>query len=42
MNDLDPNSPNSPDSQRRLFMALALAMGLTFVYTTFFAPQPPP
>ncbi len=42
MNDLDPLSPNSPDSQRRLMMALALAMGLTFVYTFFFAPQPPP
>ncbi|HSP81150.1 MAG TPA: hypothetical protein VLQ93_21700, partial [Myxococcaceae bacterium] len=40
MNDLDPN--NSPDSQRRLMVALALAMALTFVYTFFFGPQQAP
>ena len=38
MNDLDPNSPNSPDSQRRLLVALALAMVLTFAYTYFVRP----
>ena len=39
MNDLDPLSPNSPDSQRRLLVALALAMVLTFAYTFFLAPK---
>jgi YidC/Oxa1 family membrane protein insertase len=42
MNDLDPLSPNSADSQRRLMVALALAMALTFAYTYFAAPQGPP
>ncbi|PTL77137.1 membrane protein insertase YidC [Vitiosangium sp. GDMCC 1.1324] len=42
MNDLDPLSPNSPDSQRRLLVALALAMALTFAYTFFFAPKGAP
>lgn len=41
MNDLDPLSPNSADSQRRLLVALALAMVLTYAFTTFFAPQAP-
>ena len=41
MNDLDPFSQNSPDSQRRLMVALALAMVLTFAYTYFFPPQAP-
>jgi YidC/Oxa1 family membrane protein insertase len=41
MNDLDPLSPNSADSQRRLLLALALAMVLTYVFTTFFAPKGP-
>jgi YidC/Oxa1 family membrane protein insertase len=42
MNDLDPLSPNSADSQRRLLTALALAMVLTFAYTFFFAPKGTP
>jgi YidC/Oxa1 family membrane protein insertase len=42
MNDLDPLSSNSPDSQRRLLVALALAMVLTFAYTFFFPHQAPP
>lgn len=42
MNDLDPLSPNSADSQRRLMTALALAMALVFAYTFFFAPKGPP
>ena len=42
MNDLDPLSPQSPDSQRRLLVALALAMALTFAYTYFFSPKGPP
>ncbi|EPX64070.1 Inner membrane protein translocase component YidC, long form [Cystobacter fuscus DSM 2262] len=41
MNDLDPLSPNSADSQRRLLVALALAMVLTYAFTTFFSPKPP-
>jgi YidC/Oxa1 family membrane protein insertase len=42
MNDLDPLSSNSPDSQRRLMTALVLAMVLTFAYTYFFPPQASP
>jgi YidC/Oxa1 family membrane protein insertase len=42
MNDLDPLSPNSADSQRRLMVALALAMALVFAYSFFFTPQAPP
>ncbi|HEX8437214.1 MAG TPA: hypothetical protein VF697_19035, partial [Archangium sp.] len=42
MNDLDPLSPQSADSQRRLMVALALAMVLTFAYTFFFSPKVPP
>jgi len=41
-NDLDPLSPNSAESQKRLLMALGLAMLLTLAYTTFFSPQAPP
>ncbi|QRK11135.1 membrane protein insertase YidC [Archangium violaceum] len=42
MNDLDPLSPNSADSQRRLLVALALAMGLTFAYTFLLSKNAPP
>ncbi len=42
MNNLDPLSPQSPDSQRRLLVALALAMVLTFAYTFLFGPKGPP
>ncbi|MGZ3458764.1 MAG: membrane protein insertase YidC [Archangium sp.] len=41
MNDLDPLSPNSADSQRRLMVALVLAMVLTFAYTFFFSQKGP-
>ncbi|WP_434385077.1 membrane protein insertase YidC [Melittangium boletus] len=41
-NDLDPLSPNSAESQKRLLMALGLAMLLTLAYTTFLSPQGPP